>query len=79
MTGKNHVEITVDDPVKSRAFYQSPWGISAAFPAVSLDTKEATLTKRKDRRSPAEPIPPATGPSPAGKTTPSFPIRRACI
>lgn len=57
VTGKNHVEITVDDPVKSRAFFQSPWGISAAYPAVSLDTKEATLTKRKDRNSPAGPIP----------------------
>lgn len=59
VTGKNHVEITVDDPVKSRALFQSPWGISAAYPAVSLDTKEATLTKRKDRRSPAEPVAPA--------------------
>lgn len=57
VTGKNHVEITVDEPVKSRAFFQSPWGISAAYPAVSLDTTKATLTKRPDRSSPAETIP----------------------
>lgn len=57
VTGWNHVEITVDDPVKSRAFFQSPWGTSEAYPAVSLDTNEATLTKRKDHNSPAEPIP----------------------
>ncbi len=58
VTGRNHVEITVDEPVKSRAFFQSPWGVSTAFPAVSLDPKDATLTKCRDRQSPAETIPP---------------------
>ncbi len=57
VTGRAHVEISVDEPVKSRAFFQSPWGISAAYPAVSLDTREATLTKRKDRQSPAVEVP----------------------
>ncbi len=58
VTGRTHVEITVDEPVKSRAFFQSPWGISAAYPAVSLDPADAILTKRPDRQSPAEEVPP---------------------
>jgi hypothetical protein len=57
VTGKNHVEITVDEPVKSRAVLQSPWGISAAYPAVSLDDAEAVLTKRPDRNTPATEVP----------------------
>lgn len=57
VTGRTHVEITVDEPVKSRAFFQSPWGISAAYPAVSLDTADAILTQRPDRQSPGEEVP----------------------
>ncbi len=57
VTGRNHVEIAVDEAVKSRAFFQSPWGISAAYPAVSLDHGDAVLTKRQNRQSPAEEVP----------------------
>jgi hypothetical protein len=58
VTGPAHVEIAVDEPTRSRAFFQSPWGISAAYPAVSLDPAEASLTMRPDRASPAEEVPP---------------------
>ncbi len=57
VTGRNHVEIIVDEPTYSRDFFQSPWGISAAYPSVSLDNAEATLTRRESRLSPAEMIP----------------------
>lgn len=57
VTGRNHVEIAVDEAVKSRAFFQSPWGISAAYPAASLDHQDAVLTKRQNRQSPGEEIP----------------------
>lgn len=56
-TGRNHVEITVDESVYSRDFFHSPWGISAAYPAVSEDNEGATLTRRENRQSPAETIP----------------------
>lgn len=49
VTGRNHVEFSVDETVKSRAFFHSPWGVSAAYPAVSLDHGDATLTKRSSR------------------------------
>lgn len=57
VTGRNHVEISVDEPVKSRAFFQSPWGISAAFPSVSPDNGDAILTKRPNRDTPAQEVP----------------------
>lgn len=57
VTGRNHVEITVDEPVYSRDFFHSPWGISAAYPAVSEDNEGATLTRRENRQAPAETIP----------------------
>jgi len=57
VTGRNHVEITVDEPAFSRDFFQSPWGISAAYPSVSPDNADATLTRRENRQSPAEVIP----------------------
>ena len=57
VTGRNHVEITVDEPAYSRDFFHSPWGISAAYPAVSEDNDGATLTRRENRQSPAETIP----------------------
>lgn len=62
VTGRNHVEIAVDAPTMSRALFQSPWGISKAFPAVSLDLAEAgaELTRRPDRDSPAEAVPDGT-------------------
>lgn len=55
VTGRNHVEFAVDEAVKSRAFFQSPWGISAAYPAVSQD--DAVLVKRPNRQSPGEEVP----------------------
>lgn len=57
VTGRVHVEIAVDEPARSRAFFQSPWGVSAAYPAVSLDTADAVLTRRPDHRTPAEEVP----------------------
>jgi hypothetical protein len=57
VTGRNHVEITVDEPAYSRDFFQSPWGISAAYPAVPEDNADAILTRRENRQSPAEVIP----------------------
>ncbi|MBN2296688.1 MAG: hypothetical protein JXM70_29940, partial [Pirellulales bacterium] len=53
ITGKAHVEICVDEPVKSRAFFWSPWGTSAAYPAASLDNCHATLVMRPNRDEPA--------------------------
>lgn len=57
VTGRNHVEITVDEVAFSRDFFQSPWGISAAYPSVSPDNADAILTRRENRRSPEEVIP----------------------
>ncbi len=49
ITGKAHLEITSTEKVFSRAFSWSPWGIGAAFPSVSLDNADATLTMRPHR------------------------------
>ncbi len=49
ITGKAHLEITSMEKVFSRAFSWSPWGIGAAFPSVSLDNADATLTMRPHR------------------------------
>ena len=57
VTGRNHVEITVDESVYSRDFFHSPWGISAAYPAVAEDNEGATLTRRENRQASAETIP----------------------
>ena len=46
VTGQNHVEISVDELAYSRDFFQSPWGISAAYPAVSLENTNASLTRK---------------------------------
>lgn len=51
ITGKAHLEITSTEKVFSRAFSWSPWGIGAAFPSVSLDNADATLTMRPHRRA----------------------------
>ncbi len=53
ITGPAHVEISVDEPVRSRAFFYSPWGTSRAYPAVDLDHQHATLTKRPRRSADA--------------------------
>jgi hypothetical protein len=49
ITGKTHVEICVKEPVFSRAFFWSPWGISDAYPSVSLDNRTAKLVMRRRR------------------------------
>ncbi|HBJ86229.1 MAG TPA: hypothetical protein DDZ88_20665 [Verrucomicrobiales bacterium] len=49
ITGRAHLEITSTEKVFSRAFSWSPWGIGAAFPSVSLDNADATLTMRPHR------------------------------
>ena len=59
VTGRNHVEITVDEMVFSRDFFQSPWGISAAYPADSLDNADAILTRRESRETPEEVVSPS--------------------
>ncbi|MCL4202114.1 MAG: hypothetical protein KJ000_06450 [Pirellulaceae bacterium] len=57
VTGPAHVEICVDEPTFSQAFFYSPWGTSAAYPSVSLDNRDATLTMRPRRSAPAVQIP----------------------
>jgi hypothetical protein len=57
ITGPAHVEICVDEPAFSQAFFFSPWGTSAAYPSVSLDNRDATLTMRPRRSEPAVEIP----------------------
>ncbi|MDZ4404410.1 alpha/beta hydrolase domain-containing protein [Prosthecobacter sp.] len=49
ITGRAHLEITSTEKVFSRAFSWSPWGIGAAFPSLSLDNADATLTMRPHR------------------------------
>ncbi|MEX2577735.1 MAG: alpha/beta hydrolase domain-containing protein [Verrucomicrobiales bacterium] len=57
ITGRTHVEMTVDEPAFSREFFWSPWGTSEASPAASLDNSDAELTARPHRGAPAEEIP----------------------
>ena len=49
ITGRAHLEISTTEPVFSRAFSWSPWGVGAAYPSVSLDNADATLTMRPQR------------------------------
>jgi Alpha/beta hydrolase domain len=49
VTGQAHAEICTKEKVHSRAFFWSPWGISDAYPSVSLDNSTATLTMRARR------------------------------
>jgi hypothetical protein len=49
ITGKAHLEISSTERVFSRAFSWSPWGIGAAYPSVSLDNADATVTMRPYR------------------------------
>lgn len=57
VTGRNHVEISVDAPARSQPFYGSPWGTSAAYPAISTDHAGAVLTMRPRRSEPAMEVP----------------------
>lgn len=57
ITGRAHLEISSTEKVYSRAFSWSPWGIGAAFPSVSLDNADATLTMRPDRYADGVEIP----------------------
>jgi len=58
ITGRVHLEFAVDEPAFSRVFGWSPWGVANAFPAASLDAREASLTMRPTRDEPAVEIPP---------------------
>jgi hypothetical protein len=49
ITGRAHLEISSTEKVFSRAFSWSPWGIGLAFPSVSTDNADATLTMRPHR------------------------------
>jgi hypothetical protein len=53
VTGRSYVEISVDEETYSQSFFYSPWGTSKAYPSVSLDNHDATLTMRPDRSTPA--------------------------
>jgi hypothetical protein len=57
ITGPAHLEISSTEKVFSRAFSWSPWGIGAAYPSVSLDNAEATLSMRPRRDAAAVEIP----------------------
>lgn len=57
ITGRAHLEISSTEKVYSRAFSWSPWGIGAAFPSVSLDNADATLTMRASRDADGEEVP----------------------
>jgi len=57
VTGRNYVEFSVDEMVYSQAFFGSPWGTPKAYPPVSLDNRDAVLTKRASRGEPAVEVP----------------------
>jgi len=57
VTGRTHVEITVNEPVQSQPFFWSPWGVSAAYPPVDLDEPEAVLTMRAKPGDPSIEVP----------------------
>lgn len=57
ITGRAHLEISTTEKVFSRAFSWSPWGVFAAFPAVSLDPSDAVLSMRPSRLEAAITIP----------------------
>ena len=54
ITSPIYAELCVTGSAKSHPFY---WGNSVAYPAVSLDNGTARLTRRADRRHPAEEVP----------------------
>ena len=57
ITGRNYVEISVDEKSFSQPFFGSPWGTSKAYPAVTLSNQDATLTMRPRRSEPAMEVP----------------------
>lgn len=57
ITGRAHLEISTTEKTFSRAFSWSPWGVFGAFPAVSLDHRNAALTMRASRAEAATEIP----------------------
>lgn len=59
ITGRTHVEISVDEPASSQRFFWSPWGVSDAYPTVSLDPVEAgaELVMRPERGVEGETVP----------------------
>lgn len=57
ITGRIHVEISVDEPAVSREFGWSPWGTAAAYPAIDLDDPTAQLTRQLTRSDPPHPVP----------------------
>lgn len=57
ITGRNHVEISVDERAFSRPYFWSPWGTADAYPSVSLDNAGARLTMRASRDEPAVELP----------------------
>ena len=57
VTGRNYVEISVDEKTYSQSFFWSPWGTSQAYPAVTLGNANAVLTMRKNRSETAAEIP----------------------
>lgn len=57
ITGRNYVEISVDEPSFSRPFFGSPWGTSKAYPSVSLSNQDAKLTMRPRRSEPSIELP----------------------
>ena len=57
VTGRAHAEICTKEKVYSRAFFWSPWGLSDAYPSVSLDNRTATLTMRASRRDEGVDVP----------------------
>ena len=59
ITGRAHLEISSTEKVYSRAFSWSPWGVGAAFPSVSLDNADATLTMRPSRDAAGVEVPSA--------------------
>lgn len=57
ITGKIHVEICRDERVESQPLYWGPWGYAQAYPPVSLDTRQASLTMRPSRSQSPTPVP----------------------
>ncbi|MCX7818706.1 MAG: alpha/beta hydrolase domain-containing protein [Kiritimatiellae bacterium] len=57
ITGPTMVEFCTTEPVHSRAFSWSPWGIFAAYPPATPDHRLATLTMCERRGAPVVEIP----------------------
>jgi len=51
LTGPAHLEICTTEPVESRPFSWSPWGISDAYPVVRLQQDHAKLVMRPEREA----------------------------